>query len=945
MSIFFSVDDLDMMKKNPFFVLLLCAAGISLAFLAGCKTEPPVEEAAPGPEAVEDDVWSLLARGELERARNFFLGQVKVNDTDSLGRTPLHLAAEMKDAALAGFFISLGAEVDALDHKGRTPLDISTVYGDGATAAVLAGAGADIHHPMPEDMSPAKRAVTQGGEFLQALLIPRALESADTSGKTILHLAAAAGRAASMDSILEKEKNLARKDNEGKTALDLALEHTNSRDHGETAERLILAGAYSENPLFAYFAPAVRSSNYNIRGVDGTAALHYTAREGYLGYTSFILEKKGDINIKNASGATPLHEAVRTGQIQTMELLLDRGADPNTQDAKGNSILHIAAPPASHREALELLLSYGANPNVRDEHGESPLHIAIILNRSSDIIEALLAGGADPSIRNIDGKTPLYLAVENERIHYILPLLNHKSDIFAADNGGLTPYEMAIRVKRGVLSSLITPETVLQNDSEGNTLLHITIKNRGSAEILGLILDNKALVNARNKEGNTGLHLAVRMNEGEAGSLLLSRGADIFAPNAKGESPLFLTFPPRGNPRTWMLTPLTLSARDGLGNTALHYAAQWQFDASIALMVKLGAATEAANATGETPLFVAVKHDAPSTIRALVQAGALPTGRDSLGNSVLHMAVQWNAKRAAETLLDMGLDINAHALNGKAPLHDAVRLKTEEIEGLLIKRGANLEVRDNDGNTPFMEAVTAGLPAAMERLVELGSDPTTRNLKGDTPLHLAVALGRSDLAALLLGWGVSIHAKNSRGKTPFENALVSSPGMARTLLTKDRLNAADDRGSSPLHIAVSAGAPAVILKTILGLGVRSSVIDAEGRTPLRIAVDKEDWEAVKLLADSGADVFLAAADGITPAELAIRKGSNAVRALFSGKAINSRDSSGNTILHYAAQRGDTGLISLLIELGADKNFKNIASESPADIALRWRHPEAARLLN
>jgi hypothetical protein len=32
-------------------------------------------------------------------------------------------------------------------------------------------------------------------------------------------------------------------------------------------------------------------------------------------------------------------------------------------------------------------------------------------------------------------------------------------------------------------------------------------------------------------------------------------------------------------------------------------------------------------------------------------------------------------------------------------------------------------------------------------------------------------------------------------------------------------------------------------------------------------------------------------------------------------------------------------------LGADKTIRNIASESPADIALRWRNNEAAALLN
>jgi hypothetical protein len=38
-------------------------------------------------------------------------------------------------------------------------------------------------------------------------------------------------------------------------------------------------------------------------------------------------------------------------------------------------------------------------------------------------------------------------------------------------------------------------------------------------------------------------------------------------------------------------------------------------------------------------------------------------------------------------------------------------------------------------------------------------------------------------------------------------------------------------------------------------------------------------------------------------------------------------------------------ISLLLELGANKSVRNIAAESPADIAMRWNHRENAALLN
>jgi hypothetical protein len=38
-------------------------------------------------------------------------------------------------------------------------------------------------------------------------------------------------------------------------------------------------------------------------------------------------------------------------------------------------------------------------------------------------------------------------------------------------------------------------------------------------------------------------------------------------------------------------------------------------------------------------------------------------------------------------------------------------------------------------------------------------------------------------------------------------------------------------------------------------------------------------------------------------------------------------------------------INLLLELGAVKTVKNIAAESPADIAIRWNKRENAALLN
>ena len=936
MSISVPVDEYNMMSRNVFWAAGICSIAIMCGFLSGCASRP--------------DVWNLLASGDGEMARPFFMGEVDVNDRDRLGRSPLHLAAENRDTRLAEFFISLGAEVDAVDGARRTALAISAEKLDAPTAKILAAAGADIHHPMPDGSSPAHIAVQPGNEaFLAALLTTESLHAADSSGRTILHVAAAAGNAAAVESILGAGGILSTEDMAGITALDIALERRDSRNHAETAERLIQAGAVSDDPLYSYLAPAARTSNYNIRGAEGMAPIHFIARMGYTGYLTFLLERNADVNIQNASGATPLHEAARSGNVGVMEALLDRGASINTQDASGNSVLHIAIPPESHLAALYLFLSRGADVNLPDEHGISPLHIAIMLNRGEDIIRALLEAGADISSRNGEGKTPLYMAMEYGRGNLIPLLLSFGADIFAADNNGVTPFEMALKTNSPQIYFLISGETVLRRDGAGNTMLHLTVASGGDTRILDNILNYPVSVNARNNAGDTALTVAVRLNKSEAGELLLKRGADIFAANTAGESPLSLTFPgPGADPaelRRWMLSAENLAVRDRVGNTALHYAAQWRLDYWIPLLVELGAKTEAANTAGETPLFTAVRHDSASGIRVLASSGALLSARDNLGNTALHASVRWQAINGAGALIDLGMDINSHALNGKTALHDSIRLGMPEFQMLLLRRGADIEVRDADGNTPFMEAIFAGNPETMELLAGVDADPNTRNFHGNTPLHIAVAMERTDLTNLLLGLGVSIHDRNSRGRTPLQEALVASPGLVTTLLTRDRLHLADNNGSSPLHIAVQERAPASMIATIMGLGVRLSSVDAEGRTPIRLAVDLGQWESARLLADSGSDVFITARDGVSAAEMSLRKGEEAVSALFSGRSLNATDASGNTILHYAARRGDTTVISQLLALGAFKEVRNIAAESPAEIALRWNHHDAAALLN
>jgi ankyrin repeat protein len=914
---FFKYNGFSRLSK-AFIIIALCCT------LSLCKTPPAPVETPPEPQEQtevlpstpttepQNNVWSVLKTGDTEKSKAFFMGEVDVHATDADGKTPLHYAAEAKNPQLATFFLAMGAEIDALDKEQRTPLAISISLKDPSVTRILVAGGADIFHPMPGNTTPAE-------ESLKDLNL--------------------------LTEIIKTESSIKKTNAANKNILDIALSHPESLPHMQSAEQLILKGAYSVDPLFVYLAPAVRTSNYNIRIADGITPLHFAARQGYIGLIQFIVDKDADVNLKTASGSTALHEAAMSGNANAMRLLIEKGADVNAQDAKGNSVMHIAIPFASHQAILSLLLENGANPNLRDEHGESPLHIVIKLNRTPNVLQTLLDGKADVSIRNIEGKTPLFLAIEEGKGAYITLLLVAKSDIFAADNTGLTPFEKVLIEKSPLLPLFITLETVLQSDGAGNTILHIAVKNSADTDTISSILEKGAFIDTRNKEGDTSLHIAVQQDDERTGGMLLSKGADIFAVNASGDSPLYTAFfPSDGKVRQWLLTRDTLAMRDGLGNTALHYAAQWKLDEYIPLMVNLGSEVDAQNATGETPLFTAVRYNSPSTLETLVANGASINKRDKVGNTALHAAVRWNSRDAGMTLIALNIDVNAHALNGKAALHDAVRFGYTDMEMLLTGNDANINVRDADGNTPLMEAIASGFIEPARRFMVLGAEVNSRNTAGDTPLHLAVKTNRRDIAEMLLNLGASIHARNAQGQTPFRLALITSPDMTTLLLADNRVLLADDYGLSPLHIAVSDRTSTPAVEAIINQHARLSAVDSEGKTPLRLAVDKKDWDIAKLLTTAGSDVFAEAIDGRSPARLSLDNGQVAIAALFSNQTIREADRSGNTILHYAAQYGTVAEVRQLLELGADKTVQNISGDTPADTAIRWKRADIANAL-
>lgn len=129
-----------------------------------------------------------------------------------------------------------------------------------------------------------------------------------------------------------------------------------------------------------------------------------------------LINAGANVNIPNNLGETPLHEVAANGTTKLGRLLLDNGANIEGQNHLQQTPLHLAAA-HGNQEIASLLIERGANVNKRDIKSKTPLHYAVYgdiwrmeLNDHLLTAEILIHAGADLQAQTNAGETPLELA-------------------------------------------------------------------------------------------------------------------------------------------------------------------------------------------------------------------------------------------------------------------------------------------------------------------------------------------------------------------------------------------------------------------------------------------------------------------------------------------------------------------------------------------------------
>ena len=916
--------------------LALVAVSLTLWSLVSCGTTPKPRK--------EVTLNELIMKGDAESIKKFYANQEQLNQKDGQGLYPLHYAVLRGDPQIAEILIVLGADPDVVDPAGKTPLRYAIDRSQIQMAKILVAHNADPFITDASGVSAAEAALGKGDDLLLAVFNPSNINRSGPDGRTILHMAADRLMVDEVDALLAEGASVQAKDKASRTPLDLALLYPDDKRSAEIAEKLIVKGANPSFQEFSWFATTVRSPDYNtVRFTNGNTPLHEAISRFQYGFVDFLLAKGLDPNIKNLSGDAPLHVAVRVGWVSGAEVLLRNGADPDIRDAKENTPLHLEAPASVRLQMTQLLLRFKADPSLKDKGGNTPLHKAVKLTYAPSIAEELLKAGAPVNATNGDGDTPLMICVKAKTYDYAKALVDAGADVFLRNLKGESPLSLAVVQGVTAIDKIVLQSNVLQRDNDGNSIISTAIVLGGSADVVSLILARGADPNVRNNAGDNALHIAVRNNLEAQGLLLLNAKADIFAQNVAQESPVSLALTARGGPYDWFFTPAVLAARDTNGDTVAHLAAKKNLPDGLEYLKQKGAAMDAVNAAKETLLHVAVKADAADAARYLIANGANLSARDINGNAPLNVAVLSNAKTCLQVLVLSGVDLNTRNFSGETPLHQAARTKNLDFVSYLVERGAALEVQDNRGFTPLALAAREAQTAIVQYLLKAHAFVDARDSTGSTPLLYAVDVAQLDLVRALTQANADILAKNATGDSPLLLSLRKGGAILRELLSGPASDRADADGKTPLRQLVDSQAPVDAINLALSLGANPNSRDRYANTPLHAALNNKDYATAKALTASKADPFAKNYQSITPVGL-VMNDSEGLKALVQAAGIDSVDAMGEGFLHYAVRSGNASAVKLLLALGADKNLKNIAGESPADIAKSKGNVEIKSLL-
>ncbi|KAK8542904.1 hypothetical protein V6N13_136543 [Hibiscus sabdariffa] len=301
------------------------------------------------------------------------------------------------------------------------------------------------------------------------------VDSVDSNGQSLLHIAIAQSRLDIVRFLLEFGPDIEFLSRSGSTPLEAAsdcgeeliveylLAHKASPDRSESSSRgpihLATNGGYFEVLRLLL----LNGANVDALTKDGNTALHLAVENRRRDCTRLLLANGADTGVRNTGdGDTALHVAAGTGDEQMVKLLLQKAVNKDIRNKTGKTAYDVAAEHGHMRlfDALKLgdnlciaarkgevrairrLIENGAAIDGRDQHGWTALHRALFKGQT-DAVKMLIEKGIDIDSRDEDGYTALHCAVESGQAEVVELLVKKGADAESRTDKGVKPLQIA----------------------------------------------------------------------------------------------------------------------------------------------------------------------------------------------------------------------------------------------------------------------------------------------------------------------------------------------------------------------------------------------------------------------------------------------------------------------------------------------------------------------
>jgi ankyrin repeat protein len=243
--------------------------------------------------------------------------------------------------------------------------------------------------------------------------------------------------------------------------------------------------------------------------------------------------------------------------------------------------------------------------------------------------------------------------------------------------------------------------------------------------------------------------------------------------------------------------------------------------------------------------------------------------RDEHGQTALMAAVKANSLEAIERLVQLRADVNlGDTCGGRTPLHFAVRTDAEVVKCLAqFHADPNIQtlspelshdhrstsfVSNGLHQTPLHLAAVFGSPSIARALLCARANPNIRDAYSKVPLHVALENDSETVLDVLLEGNADVNMGNleiGMKTTLLQDAACRNDDcfLKKLIAARAALNAADKRGMTALHVAISNRHEGIARELIAARCDTSTSLPCASTTVVGLATKNRTHSLMELL--------------------------------------------------------------------------------------------------